>query len=104
MERWNQRKSRDKKKSDNLVETAERPTFNEPIVTEEIGQDATAQKQYEFALNLLQKGNVEGAKKNLWALIEVFPGSPWAHKAKRKLKNIQNPGDDRMATIKKKLK
>ncbi|NUM32999.1 MAG: protein kinase [Candidatus Brocadiae bacterium] len=59
--------------------------------TEEVGKDATAEKQYEFALDLIQQGNMDGAKKHLQALIEIFPASPWAVRAKKRLNKIDSP-------------
>ena len=70
--------------------------FDEMMETEEVGRDATAQKQYEFAVGLLEKGDIEGARKNLNALMEVFPGSSWARRASKKLHKLEtmlSPGD-----------
>lgn len=53
--------------------------------TEVTDREAAASKQYEFAMELLKQGNIENAKKQLTSLIEVFPGSPWALRAKRRL-------------------
>lgn len=60
--------------------------------TEEVNRDSAAQKQYEFAQELLQQNNISGAKRYLKALVEVFPASPWAARAKRKLQKLEESG------------
>jgi serine/threonine protein kinase/formylglycine-generating enzyme required for sulfatase activity len=59
--------------------------------TQEVGKEATCQKDYEFALELLKKGNIDAARKNLEAVIEVFPGTVWAARAKKKLGTLASP-------------
>lgn len=59
--------------------------------TQEVGKDATCQKDLEFALELLRKGNVEAAKKNLEAVMEVFPNTVWAARARKKLASLTAP-------------
>jgi len=61
----------------------------EPVnffATEIVDRESSAEKQYEFAMELLMQGKVENAKKQLQALIEVFPGSSWAIRARNKLR------------------
>lgn len=73
------------------AESTDDTISNTLMETEEVGKDATAEKQYEFALDLIQQGNMEGAKKHLQALIEIFPASPWAVRAKKRLHKLESP-------------
>lgn len=72
--------------------------------TEEVNRDSAAQKQYEFAQELLEQNNINGAKRYLKALIEVFPASPWATRAKRKLQKLDETGTNESDKINAKKK
>lgn len=56
--------------------------------TQEVGKEATIQKDYEFAVELLRKGDTDAAKKHFKAVLELFPGTPWAIRAKKQLVNL----------------
>ncbi len=69
--------------------------ISQSMETEEVNKDAAAQKQYEFAQELVHQNNIDGAKKYLTALIEVFPASVWAARAKRQLLKLDSQDENK---------